>query len=111
MAEFKDMLSYYRQLHGFSQRDLAKRIGVSASTIGMYESGKRFPKPELEEALADLFNVSLNNLRGIDEERVPVPAYDKDIQEWSVLLPKLTADQKESLLQTARLFAQMNEVK
>ena len=108
MAEFKDMLSYYRQLNGMSQRDLAKRIGVSASTIGMYESGNRFPKPELEEALADLFNVSLNNLRGIDEEKLSIPAYDPDVQEWALLLPKLTPAQKQSLLQTARLFVEMN---
>lgn len=109
MPELKDMLTYYRQLNNLSQRELAKQIGVSPSTIGMYESGQRFPKPEIEEALADIFNVSLNNLRGIDEERLPVPEYDSDIQEWTILLPKLTADQKASLLQTARLFVQMNE--
>lgn len=68
MADFKDMLAYYRKRDNLSQRELAKKIGVSASTIGMYESGKRFPEREIEEALADLFNVSLNALRGIDEE-------------------------------------------
>lgn len=68
MSDFKDMLIYYRKRDGYSQRELAKKIGVSASTIGMYESGKRFPEREIEEALADLFNVSLSNLRGIDEE-------------------------------------------
>ena len=109
MAELKDMLSYYRNRSGMSQRDLAARIGVSASTIGMYESGKRFPTHEIEEALADVFNVSLNNLRGIDDEKKePFPIYDSSLQELITLLPKLTPDQKEHILQTARLFAQQN---
>lgn len=111
MPELKDTLSYYRQSNGLSQRELAKKIGVSASTIGMYESGQRFPKPEIEEALADIFNVSLNNLRGIDEEKHSIPEYDPDIQEWAMLLPRLTPEQKASLLNTARLFVQMNESK
>lgn len=68
MSEFKDMLSYYRKVNGFSQRELAEKIGVSHSAIAMYEAGKRFPTKEIEESLADLFNVSLNNLRGIDSE-------------------------------------------
>lgn len=68
MAQFKDMLTYYRKLNGYSQRELADKLNISHSAIGMYESGKRFPTQEIEEALADLFNVSLDNLRGIDSE-------------------------------------------
>lgn len=68
MATIKDMLIFYRKRDNLSQRELADKIGVSPSTIGMYESGKRFPTHEIEEALADVFNVSLNNLRGIDDE-------------------------------------------
>lgn len=68
MAQFKDMLAYYRKVNGFSQRELADKLGISHSAIGMYEAGKRFPTKEIEEALADLFNVSLNNLRGMGNE-------------------------------------------
>lgn len=68
MAELKDMLVYYRKRDGLSQRELASKVGVSPSTIGMYESGKRFPERSIEEALADIFNVSLSSLRGIDED-------------------------------------------
>jgi len=68
MAQFKDMLAYYRKVNGFSQRELAEKVNVSHSAIAMYEAGKRFPTKEIEEALADVFNVSLNNLRGIDNE-------------------------------------------
>ncbi len=110
MSELKDMLVYYRNLRGYSQRELADLIGVSASTIGMYESGKRFPTHETEEALADIFNVSLNNLRGIDDEKKSnYPVYDSTIQELATLLPRLTPEQKSHIVMTARLFAQQND--
>lgn len=68
MAEFKDMLKYYRTQMGMSQSQLAAKIGVATSTISMYEVGKRQPDFETEEKLADFFNVDLNTLRGKDIE-------------------------------------------
>lgn len=64
MADFASMLKYLREREHLSQRELADKIGMSASRIGMYESGKRHPKFEDEEAIADFFNVDLNTLRG-----------------------------------------------
>jgi len=77
MAEFKDMLKFYREERGLSQAALARAIGVSPSTISMYEVGKREPDFETEEMIADFFNVSISNLRGKSTEdtdtiRVPV---------------------------------------
>ena len=68
MAEFKDMLKYFRSREGLSQSDLAKKLGVSTSTISMYEVGKREPDFETEEKIADFFNTDLNILRGRDTE-------------------------------------------
>lgn len=72
--EFKDMLKYYRQNMGLSQRELAARLKLSPSTISMYEVGNREPDFETEEKIADFFNVDLNTLRGKDTEATPVPA-------------------------------------
>lgn len=69
MNGFKDILQYLRKREGISQAELALRVGVSPSAIGNYESGTRMPTKEIEEALADYFNVSLGFLRGIDEEQ------------------------------------------
>lgn len=73
MADFKDMLKYFRSREGLSQSDLAKRLGVSTSTISMYEVGKREPDFETEEKIADFFNTDLNILRGRDTERICSP--------------------------------------
>lgn len=49
MPEFKDMLKYFRMRDKLSQTELAKRLGISSSTISMYEVGKRQPDFEIEE--------------------------------------------------------------
>lgn len=75
---FKDMLKYLREREGLSQSELAKAVGLGASTISMYELGAREPNFETEERLADFFNVDLGTLRG-----VPAVDYlleDKDLQ-------------------------------
>ncbi len=83
MAEFKDMLKYYRKRENLSQADLAKKLGLGPSTISMYEVGKREPDFETEELIADFFNVDLNTLRGMDVEADPerkcvrIPVYGK----------------------------------
>lgn len=68
MPEFKDMLKYFRMREKLSQSELAEKLGVSASTISMYEVGKREPDFETEEKIADFFNTDLNTLRGRDSE-------------------------------------------
>ena len=68
MAKFQDMLKYFRKRNNLSQRELADAIGVSASTISMYEVVRREPDFEIEEKLADYFNTDLDTLRGIDRE-------------------------------------------
>lgn len=66
MADFKDMLKHLRMEMHLSQRDLAKKLGVSSSTISMYEVGMRHPDFETEEKIAAFFSVDLNTLRGKD---------------------------------------------
>lgn len=66
MPEFKDMLKYLRKQAGLSQTELADKLGLSTSTIGMYESGRRQPNFETEEKMADFFHTDLNTLRGKD---------------------------------------------
>lgn len=68
MAEIKDMIKFFRLREGWTQEQLAKKVGVGKSAISMYETGERMPNYETEEALADVFNVSLDVLRGIDSE-------------------------------------------
>ena len=103
MAEFKDMLKYYRSAAGLSQAELAKIIGVKPSTISMYEVGKRQPDFETEERIADFFNVSISILRGRDDER---PA-DPFIVEFETAIRDVNDVGKARILAYAREIAQL----
>lgn len=61
--KFNQVFSELRKSRGMTQEELAKALGVSRSTIGMYEQGKREPDFETEEKIADYFNVTLDFLR------------------------------------------------
>ena len=58
-----------RKSRGMTQQDLASYIGQSASSITMYETGRREPDFETLEALADTFNVPLVYLLAEDEDK------------------------------------------
>lgn len=53
-----------RLVNNKTQKDLAKYLNVSQQAIAYYEQGKRKPKLETWQALADYFNVSVPYLRG-----------------------------------------------
>lgn len=61
---FGSRLASLRKEKDLSQAELGKLLGVSASTIGMYEKDNRQPSFETEEKIADFFNVDLAYLRG-----------------------------------------------
>lgn len=64
MATFGDRLKTLRSRKELSQMQLSKQIGISKSSINMYERGEREPKFETLEVIADYFNVDLDYLLG-----------------------------------------------
>lgn len=64
MSTFAIRLVELRNEKGLSQHQLASALRMSHGTIGNYESGKRFPRYEDLEAIADFFNVELDYLCG-----------------------------------------------
>lgn len=68
MIDFPNKLKSLRALRGWSQEELAKKIGSSRSAIGNYEQGTREPSFEDLEAIADAFNCSIAWL--IEEDHV-----------------------------------------
>ncbi|MFV0598203.1 MAG: helix-turn-helix domain-containing protein [Bacteroidales bacterium] len=64
MRNIGDVIKILREERLLTQRDLAKKLKISPSTIGMWESGERIPNEEMKELLADYFNVDMNYLYG-----------------------------------------------
>lgn len=69
---FSARLKQLRDEANLNQTELGKIVGVSRSAIAMYEAGEREPDFEVEEALADFFNVPIDYLRGRENEKPPV---------------------------------------
>lgn len=67
MAILGQRIKELREEQNLTQEDLAKKLGISKSTIGMYETNKRQPDTATKEALADLFNVDMDYLYGRSE--------------------------------------------
>lgn len=66
--DFKNRLKELRKAKGISQATLAERLGLSKSTIGMYETGDITPSVDALEQIADFFNVDMNYLLGKEEQ-------------------------------------------
>ena len=64
MSNFAENLKILRQTAGLSQGALAKRLGLSQSTIGMYEAGHREPSIDHLRKLARLLDTDVNTLVG-----------------------------------------------
>ena len=69
MTKFQIEFKRLRQERQMTQADLSKALGLSRSTIGMYEQGQRTPDYETLELIADFFNVSITTFfNGADSE-------------------------------------------
>jgi transcriptional regulator with XRE-family HTH domain len=58
----------YREAHGYSQRELAKKLGVGYSSVSNWELGLNSPNVELLVQMCDLFDIKIATMYGISEE-------------------------------------------
>ena len=64
MAQFDKILKLLRNERQLSQQELADALGISKSSINMYERGERQPNFEVLKTIADYFNVDIDYLLG-----------------------------------------------
>lgn len=90
-------LRFLRQRSGMTQEEVAERIGVSRQAVAKWERGDSLPDILNCDALAELFDVSLNDLVRHDPEveGLPIPPRNKHIfgvvtlgERGQVVLPK-----------------------
>ena len=99
----KDNLIMLRNIHGFSQEQIAEKIDISRQAYAKWESGATVPDVEKCSRLAQVYGVSLDSL--IKEERVegigavPPPPAGKSIwgtvtvnDRGQIVIPKAARD-------------------
>lgn len=99
---FGQRIKKLRNDNGYSMEELAQKIGVTKSSINMWENGGSVPKENILILLSKLFNVSIDYLLGneIMEEKVPENRKLHYIQRNLEKLDKEKLDKAEKILRT-----------
>lgn len=123
MSYFTHICKDLRLESGLTQQELAPKIGISSSAIGMLEKGYREPTGTTLVAYANFFGVSLDYLMGREDEtgaltyepksitakknpitdRPPSDITDNFINEFGSLFSE------ENYIKLSRLYKLMNE--
>lgn len=97
---FGKKLSLLRKEFNLTQSDLAKKIGVSRGTIGMYEIDKRDPDTSTLINISAIFNVSIDYLLDVtnDANQIQLSKHNltKEISHEYLILAKELQDKQIS---------------
>lgn len=86
-----------RQARGWTQADLARRLGVTRNGVNSWEQGLSMPSPASLVDLARLFSVSTDYLLGVERlNTVNVPGLDeRDVAILAELADRLRKNKAE----------------
>ena len=87
-----------RKNHNMLQSDVAKRMNVSTSTIGMWEQGRNQPDGEMIKKIANLFNVTTDYLLDNDITSKAVEKVASGDEEFNAKLKQLAEDEFDKTL-------------
>lgn len=82
VSKFPERLKELRRQRGWSQRELAQKIGMSSGTVAAWEVGRNEPNYDMLRKLADLLDTSVDYLIGLSD--IPSPP-GKEVP-WAVKL-------------------------
>jgi transcriptional regulator with XRE-family HTH domain len=68
---FSEVFKNLRTKNGWTQEEIANKLGVSRPSIAGYESKDRIPRREMLNKIADVFGVSIDFLLGRTTEEGP----------------------------------------
>lgn len=101
---------------GLKQSELAKKLDISPSTIGMYEQGRRSADQETLLKISDFFNVSTDYLLGKSNEReinefIEKLDSPKDIKNMLKIFTELSEEAQDRMLSIAKVFLEEEKSK
>ena len=72
---FSENLKYYLTKYDISQADLAKRLGVTPTSVSNWATGQKTPRMDKVDAMCEIFNCKRSDLM---EERIDDDGYYLD---------------------------------
>ena len=91
-----DKIQTLRKQHGWSQQQLAKKIGTSGPIIGRYERGEMTPSVEVAKKLADTFDVTLDFL--VDDTGKTAEIKDKAMLQRIMEIQALDSEDQKTIV-------------
>jgi transcriptional regulator with XRE-family HTH domain len=91
-----DKILALRKKHGWSQQNLAKKIGTSGPIVGRYERGEMMPSVEVAKKLADAFGVTLDFLA--DDTGRAIEIKDKAMLQRLAEIEALEQEDKKTIV-------------
>ena len=101
MVNFQNIFRKLCTSSNLTQNAFAEKLGISRSTIGMYETGAREPDFETLEKIADYFNVDTDFLLGRTNQTTMLPEtvgkYSKT-RELDIIYEQLSSHNQRKVL-------------
>ena len=98
----RDNLIMLRNIYGYSQEEVAEKIGISRQAYAKWESGKTIPDIEKSNLLAELYGVTIDSLIRTEEvegKTILPPPRGKNIwgtvtinERGQIVIPKAARD-------------------
>ena len=98
----KDNLILLRKLNGYSQEDIAEKIGISRQAYGKWEKGETIPDIEKCALLASVYGITIDSLihaASLDDKTIPPAPKGKHIfgtvmvsERGQIVIPKQARD-------------------
>ena len=98
-SAFATNLSRYLERSGSTQRELAKAVGVSPSTVSDWKKGRAYPRMKKLQLIADFFGIDKSDLvEDVYLAKESVSEQEQELIDWFHKIPEEKRDAMLSLL-------------
>jgi transcriptional regulator with XRE-family HTH domain len=90
MEEVATKLRRVREIFGYSQEYVAERMGISQPAYWQKENGKRMPSNDRFEQIAELYNLTIEDLKYGELNTVLIKVHELQIEILRSKIPAFT---------------------
>lgn len=108
---FVNNLCHYMQMCGVDQSDIVSALGISASTVSDWVNGKKYPRVDAMQKIADYLGVLLSDLtteHSDDDKSGPLTPSESEL---ITIFRDLNDKGQDALLRQARYLASDPDMK
>lgn len=109
---FAKNFNYYLKINGKNQSDIVERFGITASTVSDWANGKKYPRVDKMQMLADYFGILKSDLTEEHEESkltddIELQEYLEELknrEEMRMLFSLAKGATKEDVMQAVKII-------